>query len=128
MATGAYAQDVQSQLNELKKQVEELQYKSYESIFTFSGRMENIYQHLTVQENKKGDEGTANYDYLSSLFQLNMTAIPSDRLSFYGRLSMSKYWNDVNPVNRQHIWDTHAFSCPNASSLFDDRSCTVFFS
>lgn len=98
VATGAYAQDVQSQINELKKQVEELQYKSYESIFTFSGRMENIYQHITVQENKKGDEGTANYDYLSSLFQLNMTAIPSDRLSFYGRLSMSKYWNDANPI------------------------------
>ncbi len=36
--------------------------------------------------------------------------------------------NVMHTVNRQHIWDTHAFSCPNASSLFDDRSCTVFFS
>lgn len=60
--------------------------------------MENIYQHLTVQDNKVGQEATANYDYISTLFQLNMTAIPSDRLSFYGRLSMSKYWNDVNPT------------------------------
>lgn len=95
--SGVYAETVQDQINELKKQVEELQYKSYENIFTFSGRMENIYQHLTVQDKKAGQEGTANYDYLSTLFQLNMTAIPSDRMSFYGRLSMSKYWNDINP-------------------------------
>ena len=81
-------------VKELEPRVETLEYQSYDNYFSFSGRLENQYEHIKAINNNESNE-EAGYDYFSSLFQFNIMAQPNDRLTFFGRLSMTKYWNDA---------------------------------
>lgn len=90
-AQAATSQD--AKIKALEARLEALEYKSYENYFSFSGRLENQFEHVYSTNN---DNEVANYDYFSTLFQLDMSAVPSDEVSFYGRLSMNKYWNDAS--------------------------------
>ncbi len=91
VVSGAQAKTADERIKELEQRIETLEYKSYENYFTFGGRLENQYEHI-----QSSDEGeVANYDYYSTLFQLDIAAQPNDEVSFYGRLSMNKFWNDA---------------------------------
>ena len=105
IATSAFAVSTK----ELDQRVETLEYASYENWWNFSGRLEYRFDNLET-EHKKG------YSFLSfdgnaktrtagekhevkrhRLFtELDMKAAPSDKLTFFGRISMTKDMNTMN--------------------------------
>ena len=100
----------------LEERVEALEYAGYENIFKFSGQLEMRFDSVAI-ENKDsyttiknlttyltsgGASGTTttpsddwNNGFAKMFFKLNMSAQPSDKLSFFGRLSTSKHLNAV---------------------------------
>lgn len=79
----------------LEERVEELEMSRDLNIFSFSGQLENRVD-VYSSKDKKNTVSTknTNKNLWATYFKLNMEAKPSDRLSFYGRLAMSKSWND----------------------------------
>lgn len=113
MATAALAGGAHAQT--LEERVEALEYQGYENIFRFKGSLEWQYDTTTVDY--KDDNATVlagDTDYTGeertlqrhSLFaKIDMEAKTSDKLSFYGRLSMSKYTNRMNAFSHGSFGD-----------------------
>lgn len=100
----------------LEERVEALEYAGYENIFKFSGQLEMRFDSVTI-DNKDaytsisdlatylgsaGASGTTttpaedwNNGFAKLFFKMNMSAQPSDKLSFFGRLSTSKHLNAI---------------------------------
>ncbi|WP_127714659.1 DUF3373 family protein [Halobacteriovorax sp. HLS] len=88
LATGASAQT-------LEERVEELELSRDLNIFSFDGQLENrVDTYSSVDEKNSTSVENTNKTLWATYFKLNMSAKPNDRLSFYGRLAMSKSWND----------------------------------
>lgn len=85
--------NVEKKVSELEARLESLEYQSFENFFKWSGRLENRYDYATFKNNSNAlDSGTINH--FSTQLQLNMESKPVSELSFFGRVSMRKLWND----------------------------------
>jgi hypothetical protein len=99
MALGASAQT-------LEERVEALEYAGYESIFRFKGQVEMMYSTKKSDYTKEigvtGAEDTTKsgtheiVQELALFSNIDMSAKPSEKLSFFGRLSMAKLSNRMN--------------------------------
>jgi hypothetical protein len=102
MAFGASAQT-------LEERVETLEYAGYENYTKVGGKLEYRFDSVRSewgedesylntstgpQTNKKGRVTGAGYQTV--FFNLNVESKPSDKLTFYGKLSMAKYTNHLN--------------------------------
>ncbi len=76
----------------LEERVETLEYANYANFFNWSGTLENRVE-LANKEDKTNNV-TGNSTYIWSQVFLDMNSQPTDKLSFNGRLSMRKYWNN----------------------------------
>jgi hypothetical protein len=107
----------------LEERVEALEFAGYESIFRFSGQLEMRFDSVTI-DNKDaytsisdlgtylgsgGASGTTttpadewNNGYAKMWFRMNMSAQPSDKLSFFGRLSSAKHMNAFGAEGTQN--------------------------
>lgn len=116
IALGAIAQT-------LEERVEALEYAGYEDVFRFSGQLEMRFDSVDI-DNKDSYESITNLTtflgsggangkttspssdwnngYAKMFFKLNMSAKPSDRLSFFGRLSTAKHLNAFNSEGTQN--------------------------
>lgn len=80
---------------ELESRIEELELSRDLNIFSFSGDLENRYDYYQTTDKKDStSNNNANKKRYASYFRFNIEAKPTDRLSFYGRLAVSKNWND----------------------------------
>lgn len=79
----------------LEDRIEDLELSRDLNIFEFSGQLENRVDTYSSTDNKSSTS-VENTDKTlwATYFKFNMEAKPNDRLSFYGRLAMSKSWND----------------------------------
>lgn len=85
----------EKKISELESRIEDLELSRDLNIFEFSGELENRYDvYQSVDKSNSVSTNNANKSFFASYFKMNMNAKPSDRLSFYGRLSMSKNWNE----------------------------------
>lgn len=93
----------------LEERVEALEYAGYENWFKFSGNLEYRFDNVTRKSNigytsigfdgssvtrSAGDEETTAHHRLFS--ELDIEAKPSEKLTFYARLAMTKYFNTLN--------------------------------
>jgi hypothetical protein len=79
----------------LEDRVEDLELSRDLNIFSFSGQLENRVDTYSSTDNKSSTSAENTDKTLwATYFKFNMEAKPTDRLSFYGRLAMSKSWND----------------------------------
>lgn len=76
----------------LEDRVEDLELSRDLNTWSFSGELETRYDYFN-EEDKKND-GHYNEDQYSLWARFDIHSKRSDRLDFYGRLSMSKYFND----------------------------------
>lgn len=119
---------VQEQVNKLKDQIEELQYQVDENIFSFSGKLENLYQYkhfngkLANAFSKQMEEKDAKYNYFSMMAHLNIMARPSDRMTFFGRLSTTKYYNEGSKSGQYDGLSIAAGRRSSNSSVFFERA------
>lgn len=87
LSGAAYAQNVK----DLEKRIEDLELSRDLNIFNFSGELENNYvNHNSTNKTTKQGAGK---DFYSMYLKLNMEASPSEKMTFFGRLSMSKVFN-----------------------------------
>ena len=87
----------------LEERVEALEYAGYENIFKFSGQLEMAYSTVTT-EDKKNDTKASGQAWRSWL-KLDMAAKPSDKMQFYGRLSMAKLMNRMSAYSDGSVGD-----------------------
>jgi hypothetical protein len=81
--------------NSLEDRVEDLELSRDLNIFSFSGQLENRVDTYSSEDKKTaGSAENTDKTLWATYFKFNMEAKPNDRLSFYGRLAMSKSWND----------------------------------
>lgn len=94
LATGAIL-STPAFASSLEERVEDLELSRDLNIFSFSGELENRFDYYTSRD-KKNPTGSENAskNFWSTYFKFNMEAKPTDRLSFFGRMTFSKYWND----------------------------------
>jgi hypothetical protein len=102
---------------ELESRIEDLEFANYANFWSFSGELETRYDTVNVEKYKAlsrsdvalykattGFAGSNTYadkvgsanNWWSVYSRINVQALPSDRLSFFGRLSMSKRMNNFN--------------------------------
>lgn len=99
----------QTHAQTLEERIEALEYQSYENFFKMSGQMEMRYDYVnrdnkqdyTIIDTAKGsaktiEEGTDSSKFARMYLNLDMESRPSDRLTFYGRLSMAKYLGEIS--------------------------------
>jgi hypothetical protein len=95
IATSLVASAMGATNSELESRIEDLELSRDLNIFSFSGDLENRYDYYqTVDKKSSTSNNNANKKRYASYFRFNIEAKPTDRLSFYGRLAVSKNWND----------------------------------
>ncbi|MFT6631386.1 MAG: hypothetical protein ACJAS4_001335 [Bacteriovoracaceae bacterium] len=124
----------------LEERVEALEYAGYENYTKVGGRLEYRFDSYTreikddytvVNTNTNSGEarstGKQAAGYQRVFLNLNISSIPSDKLSFYGKLSMAKYVNHFNTDGGTSPEDS-AFNdlsrgiSASSSSLFVERA------
>lgn len=90
LSGAAYAQNVK----DLEKRIEDLEFSNYEKYFSWSGSLENRFDSTTSEEKKPTITNKGTQSYFETQLMIDMMSRPSDKLSFFGRLSMRKLWND----------------------------------
>ncbi|WP_419168186.1 DUF3373 family protein [Halobacteriovorax sp.] len=76
----------------LEDRVEDLEFARDLNTWSFSGELESRYDYFNEED--KSTDSHYNEDQYSLWARLDIHSKRSDRLDFYGRLSMSKYFND----------------------------------
>ena len=95
IATSLVASAMGATNSELESRIEDLELSRDLNVFSFSGDLENRLDYYQTVDNKDSTStNNANKKRYSSYFRFNIEAKPTDRLSFYGRLAVSKNWND----------------------------------
>ncbi|GEM_PF-5205163 len=107
-----------TQAQSLEERVEALEYAGYENWWSFSGSLEYRYDTVETTHNKAyttntfngtsvartaGEKNSAKHHRVFT--ELDMAATPSKKLSFYGRLAMTKYMNTLNKGGGSYIGD-----------------------
>ncbi|MDD0853792.1 DUF3373 family protein [Halobacteriovorax sp. GB3] len=103
---------------ELEERIEELEFANDSRFFNWTGTLENRYDYTTSEEKTTGSEASGNQSYFHSQFHLDMESRPSEKLSFFGRLSMKKYWNDGS-FDANKPTSTENGDARNSDGLFD---------
>lgn len=78
----------------LEERVEALEFANYERFFSWSGQLETEYS--TVTSNDKDDDKKTSGQSFKNWLKLDMASKPSDRIQFFGRLSMAKLSNRMS--------------------------------
>jgi len=95
IATSLVASAMGATNSELESRIEDLELSRDLNIFSFSGDLENRYDYYQTTDKKSSTStNNANKKRYASYFRFNIEAKPTDKLSFYGRLAVSKNWND----------------------------------
>lgn len=95
IATSLVASAMGATNSELESRIEDLELSRDLNIFSFSGDLENRLDYYQTVDNKSSTSANnANKKRFASYFRMNIEAKPTDKLSFYGRLAVSKNWND----------------------------------
>jgi hypothetical protein len=97
-------------IEELEQRIEALEYQGYENYTKITGSLEYRIDSVSTEykkdntvlntntgsavTNSKGSKTGSGYD--SIFFNMNIESRPSDKLSFFGKLSMAKYSNLLN--------------------------------
>ncbi|MEZ4872061.1 MAG: DUF3373 family protein [Bdellovibrionales bacterium] len=86
LTSSAFAQSIEDR-------VTELEVANQLDVWKFSGRLMNFYDSMSYKtEGSDAETG----DQLRQLLFIDMEAKPSDKMTFYGRLSFAKYWNEFS--------------------------------
>ncbi len=108
----------------LEERVEALEYAGYEDIFRFSGQLELMYATSTEEDNEDDTQGSG--QAWRSWLKLDMEAKPSDKMTFYGRLSMAKFVNRMSNYTDGTLGDIDGQldegQNPKGSEVFIERA------
>jgi len=91
----------QTEIDDIKSRLEELEYKGYENYVKFGGMLENKYINYEL-EDKKATTDAARYTRLqrfATRANLDVAATPRKDTAVYMRLTMSKFWNRFNTTS-----------------------------
>ncbi|MAE59043.1 MAG: hypothetical protein CME69_09195 [Halobacteriovorax sp.] len=103
----------------LEERVEALEYAGYENWFKFGGNLEYRFDNVETERKKgytgisfngdrnvrtAGDKETTAHHRLFT--ELDIEAKPSNKLSFYGRLAITKYFNTLNKGGGNYAADS----------------------
>jgi opacity protein-like surface antigen len=125
----------------LEERVEALEYAGYENFTKVSGRLEYRFDSYTreikdaygvvntgtnaAEARSVGKQGAG---YQRVFLNLDVSSMPSDKLSFYGKLSMAKYVNHFNTDDNTKTPEDASFndlsrgSAASSSSIFVERA------
>ena len=104
----------------LEERVEALEFANYENIFKFSGQLEVEYSTATVKDNDNDTEQTA--QFWKNWLKLDMAAAPSQKLQFFGRLSMGKLTNRISEETSTSFAQLDQGQSLNNSELYVERA------
>lgn len=108
----------------LEERVEALEYAGYEDIFRFSGQLELMYATSSEEDNE--NDTKASGQAWRSWLKLDMEAKPSDKMTFYGRLSMAKFVNRMSNYTDGTLGDVDGQldegQNPKGSEVFIERA------
>lgn len=127
-------------MSELESRIEALEYQGYENYTKITGSLEYRFDSVsteykdnittvntatnTAETSLKGRNSGAGYESL--FFSMNIESTPTDKLSFYGKLSMAKYANVLNSsgtlTENAAFNDLSRGSVQSSSALFVERA------
>lgn len=86
--------------SDLESRVEELEFAAYENILKVGAEVSNRLDLVTREfaDGKGDDLKEENIELWRSRFSLNLSANVSDKLSFYGKMSVRRVWNSVSSI------------------------------
>jgi hypothetical protein len=131
-AAGA-SEDLMKKINALENRLEELEYKSYESIAKISGNVKHTSVSMTLKDNGDTLDGVRTFNRHLISSKIDISARPVPTLFISSRLSMKKLWynqayddestsDSKTYVDKMNFGESRQGVSPGDSSIYMERA------